>query len=98
MMHLFRNKKISVLIVAATVLALLLVCILLITLSQMASLNQRAEKLQAQIAEQLNQQVELNALLEFMKTDEYVKLLAENNGRMASDDILWIANQINGNN
>lgn len=98
MMHMFRNKKISVLIVAAIVLALLLICMLLITLSQKSSIEQSAKRLQAQIEEQCSQQVELNELLQFMQTEEYVKRWAESNGRMDKDDILWIANQINGNN
>lgn len=97
MNHIFRNKKISILIVAAIVLALVLVCMLLITLSQMSSLNQRAAYLQTRIKEQCDKQVELSELLQFMQTDEYVKRWAENNGRMDADDILWISDKL-GNN
>lgn len=97
MPYVFRNKKISILIIAAVVLVLILVCMLLIFLSQMSSFNRNAEKLQAQIAEATNQEVELNELLQFMQTDEYVKLWAENNGRMSRDDILWIAKQLSEN-
>lgn len=94
MPYVFRNKKISILIVAAIVLALLLICMLLITLSQMSSLNQSATRLQAQIAEQCDKKVEIEELLEFMKTPEYVKRWAENNGKMNKDDILWIVQEI----
>ena len=97
MIRIFRSKKIAVLIVAAAVVALLLVCMLLITLSQMLSLNQSAVNLQNQIEKLNGQKIELNDLLEFMKTDEYVKRWAENNGRMSEDDILWIADQLNNN-
>ena len=97
MIRIFRSKKIAVLIVAAAVVALLLVCMLLITLSQMSSLNQSAVNLQNQIEKLNGQKIELNDLLEFMKTDEYVKRWAENNGRMSEDDILWIADQLNNN-
>ena len=97
MIRIFRSKKIAVLIVSAAVVALLLVCMLLITLSQMSSLNQSAVNLQNQIEKLNGQKIELNDLLEFMKTDEYVKRWAENNGRMSEDDILWIADQLNNN-
>lgn len=98
MSYVFRNKKISILIVAAIALALILVCMLLTTLCQMSSLNQSAEKLKAQIKAESDKEVELNKLLEFMQTDEYVKRWAENNGRMSKDDILWIAEQLSSNN
>lgn len=94
MLYIFRNKAKSIVIVAAIVVALLLICMLLITLSQMSSLNQSAQKLQAQIAEQCDKQIELNKLLQFMQTDEYVKLWAENNGKMSGEDILWIVENI----
>lgn len=97
MMHVFRNKKISILIVAAIVVALLLVCILLITLSQMTSLNQRAEKLVALIAESREQGAATQELIERMKTDAYVIRWAESNGRISSEDILWISEHL-GNN
>lgn len=94
MMRVFRNKKISILIVAAAIVVLLLVCMLLITLSQLSSLNQNAAHLQAQIKEQCDKEIELNELLQFMQTDEYVRRWAENNGRMDKDDILWIVDEI----
>lgn len=98
MIRLFRSKKISILLVTAVVVVLLLVCMLLVTLSQMTSLNQSAVRLQAKIAEELDKQVELKDLIQFMQTEEYVKRWAENNGRMDKDDILWIVNQLNGSN
>lgn len=94
--HVFRNKKLAILTVAAIMIVLLLACMLLATLTQMTALNQRAEMLKAQIKQLFDKEVELKDLLEFMKTDEYVKLWAENNGRMSSDDIRWIANQVSG--
>lgn len=94
MLHIFRNKPRSIVIVAAVVVALLLICMLLITLSQMSSLNQSAQKLQAQIAEQCNKQVKLEELKQFMQTDEYVKRWAENNGKMSGEDILWIVENL----
>ena len=68
----------------------------LATLTQMTALNQRAEMLKAQIKQQCDKEVELKDLLEFMKTDEYVKRWAENNGRVSSEDIRWIADQVSG--
>lgn len=94
MMRVFRNKKVSILIVAAALVALMLVCMLLITLSQLSSLNRNAQRLQAQIVEVTDQKVDLEELKEFMKTDEYVKRWAENNGRMNADDILWIKDKL----
>ncbi len=94
--HVFRNKKLAILIVAAIMIVLLLACMLLATLTQMTALNQRAEMLKAQIKQQCDKEVELKDLLEFMKTDEYVKRWAENNGRVSSEDIRWIADQVSG--
>ncbi len=94
--HVFRNKKLAILTVAAIMIVLLLACMLLATLTQMTALNQRAEMLKARIKQLCVKEVELKDLLEFMKTDEYVKLWAENNGRMSEDDIRWIANQVSG--
>lgn len=90
MLRMFRNKKLSILAVAAIALLLVLVCMLLITLCQISSLNQSAQRIQAEIKKECDKEVELNELLHFMQTDEYVKLWAENNGRMDKNDILWI--------
>lgn len=98
MIRMFRSKKISVLIVAAIVLALLLICMLLAMLSQWTSLKQRAERLKVQIQEQAGKEVELNDLLDFMKSDEYVRRWAESNGRMSQDDIRWMAEHLGSNN
>ena len=94
MTHVFRNKKISILIVAAIALALVLVCMLLITLCQMSSLNQSAEKLKAKIEEVSGKEIELRDLLNFMQTEEYVRWWAENNERMSADDILWLVDKL----
>lgn len=97
MSHMFRNKKISILLVALTLIVLILLCMLLTTLTQWSSLNQRAEKLQSLIDESKRQGEATQELIDFMQTDEYVKRWAENNGRISKDDILWIAQQV-GNN
>ena len=98
MNRMFRNKKISILLVAAALVLLILVCMLLITLTQLTALNQRAERLQAQIKEECAKEVEVKDLIEFMQTPEYVKRWAENNGRISKDDILWIAEQLSSKN
>ena len=95
--HMFRNKKLAILLVALTLVVVILVCMLLITLTQCSSLNQRSETLQAQIKDACDKEVEITKLIEFMQTPEYIKLWAENNGRISKDDILWIAQQV-GNN
>lgn len=94
MSHMFRNKKISILLVALTLVVLILLCMLLITLTQMSSLKQRTEKLQSLIDESKKQGEATQELIEFMKTDEYVKRWAESNGRISKDDILWITNNV----
>ncbi len=43
MERIFYNKKISIMFVAAMLVLLLLVCMLLTTLTQMASMNQRVK-------------------------------------------------------
>ena len=84
--------------VAAALILLILVCILLISLTQMSSLNQRAEKLQSLIDESKRQGEATQELIEFMKTDEYVKRWAESNGRISQDDIVWILNNVGSGN
>ena len=98
MNHIFRKKINSILMVAAALILLILVCILLISLTQMSSLNQRAEKLQSLIDESKRQGEATQELIEFMKTDEYVKRWAESNGRISQDDIVWILNNVGSGN
>ena len=75
---------------------LLLVCMLLTTLTQMASMNNRKEHLQAMVAESLEKEKATEELIEYYKTNAYVIEWAERMGWIKSDDLLWIKEQVNG--
>ena len=72
----------------------LLVCMLLVTLMQMSSLKQRAEKLNEMIAAARQDEQKLQELIDYLKTDDYVREWAENHNRINSDDITWLNDHI----
>lgn len=82
--------------VAAMLVLLLLVCMLLTTLTQMASMNQRVKDLDALIKRAKADETAKQELIEYMKTDEYVMKWAEQTGRIPKDDISWVKDNIEG--
>ncbi|MCX4285982.1 MAG: hypothetical protein OSJ68_01600 [Clostridia bacterium] len=96
MERIFYNKKISIMFVAAMLVLLLLVCMLLTTLTQMASMNQRVKDLDALIKRAKADETAKQELIEYMKTDEYVMKWAEQTGRIPKDDISWVKDNIEG--
>lgn len=90
MERIFYNKKAAIAFIAAIVVLVLLLCMLLATLTQMASLNQRVEKLNDLIVAAKNDETKKAELLEYMKTDNYVIEWAKQHGRISKDDISWI--------
>lgn len=89
-MHIFHQKSTSVLAVAATLLLVVLLCVLLITLTQMVSMEKRVETLKALVANQNNSNEDKQALMEFIKTDEYIVKWAIENGMLSEDDITYV--------
>lgn len=90
MEKLFYKKWSAILTVAAILLVAVLLCMMLTYLTQKASLEPRLEKLEALIqqgGEDIRQNQEL---LEYLKTDEYVRRWAEDKGYISSDDVLFI--------
>lgn len=90
MEKIFYNKKTSIAFVAAALVLILLVCILLITLTQLISMQQRVETLNAILKENTEEKARKEALLEYKKTDEYVIEWAIQHGRLSEDDVSWI--------
>ena len=91
MEHIFYNKKSSVLFVAAMLVLIVLVCMLLTLLTQMAAINQKVEELTALIEQAQNDQDAHRATLDFMQTNEYVIMWAYEHGMVSSEDVtIWI--------
>ena len=72
----------------------LLVCMLLVTLMQMNSLKQRAEKLNEMIEAVRKEEMDLQELIDYLKTDDYVREWAEDHNRISGDDITWLNENI----
>lgn len=87
---LFHKKSTAILTIAAILLVVLLVCALLITLSQMMSLNSRAQSLSVLVKNILENNADKQELLDFMKTDEYVVRWAELQGLVEKSQISYI--------
>ena len=90
MEKLFYKKWSAILTVAAILLVAILLCVLLTFLTQKATLEPRIEKLKVLIEEGGKSVQENQKLLEYYKTDEYVKRWAEDHGYISPDDILFI--------
>lgn len=90
MEQLFHKKSTAILTTAAILLVVLLLCALLITLSQMTSMKARAETLQKLLNNAKQNNDEKQALLDFIKTDEYVVRWAEGQGLIRQDDVTYI--------
>ena len=86
----FHRKATSIAFVAATLVLLMLVCMLLVFLTQLSSLNAQADALVEKI-QQAREDVEAkNELLEDRDKLEYIIKWAEEHGRISSDDVKWL--------
>lgn len=94
MERVFYKKSTAILFIAAILVVVLLLCALLTTLVQMSALKERAEKLNALIAEARAQGEMTKELLEYLQTDDYVRKWAEANGRLNEKDIQWLEEQL----
>ncbi len=89
-MRLFYKKSTSILIVAAIIVLIFLFCMLLITLTQLTSLKQKSERLQAMVEAAQNDEQSKQELLEYRKTDKYVIEWAERMNMIPDDVINYI--------
>lgn len=94
MQRIFRNKWISALIVTAVLVPVLLACMLLVTLSQRASLNQRVATLNEMIEDAYSRQQVTDELLQYMQTDEYVMKWAQEHEMIPSEYSSWLSEQM----
>ncbi len=94
MNKMFYKRSTAILFVALTLILVLLVCMLLVTLMQMSSLNARADKLNQLIEAAKEDESRLNELKEYLQSDEYVKKWAVENGRVQQEDIVWVEQHI----
>lgn len=90
MRKIFLNKKLSYLIVAATVVLLLLVFILMTQLSQMASFNDRIAQLNALIEIKDGEIQQTNELIEYLQSNEYITQWAIEHGLLPEGADSWI--------
>lgn len=94
---LFHKKSTAILTIAAILLVVLLVCALLITLSQMMSLDARAHQLKVLLEDKEKSNADKQAFLDYVKTDDYVSSWALKMGYIQKDDYLYIE-KIKGEN
>lgn len=90
MSRIFYKKSTSIAFVAAMLILVLLVCMLLVTLMQLSNLRQRADKLNQMIAAAKEDAQSKQELIDYLKTDEYVRKWAEEHNRISGDDITWL--------
>ena len=72
MERLFYKKSIAILTVAAVVVLVFLLCMLLINLTQLSSLNQAKEEFQQMVNQAKTDESAKQELLNYRKTDKYV--------------------------
>lgn len=94
MERIFYKKWTAIMFVAAILVLVLLVCMLLVTLTQMSSLNARAEELNQMIQQAKQNEDDLQKLLDYMNENEYVKEWAEQHDRVKQDDITWLEDRL----
>ena len=92
MERIFYRKTTSILFVTAILVLLMLVCMLLVLLTQMSSLNAKLEEYEDMIQKANDRLITQEELLEYMKSNEYVKKWAEQNGKILNTDIQWESN------
>ena len=86
----FHRKITSVLFVTAMLVLLVLVCMLLVSLTQLSSLNAKADVLNQKIQKAQEDQAYMEELLDYMKSNDYVRKWAEDHDRINQDDIKWL--------
>lgn len=90
MEKLFYKKWSAILTVVAILLIVILLLVLLTGLTQLAMLKPRIAKLEQLVKEGGDKVQENKALLEYYKTDEYIRKWAEDHGYISKDDVLFI--------
>ncbi len=94
MNKIFYKKSTSIVFVAAMLVLVLLLCMLLVTLTQLTSLRQRADKLNAMIEEAIDNVQKTKELIEYLQTDDYVRKWAEDHNRIDGDNITWLNDHV----
>lgn len=94
MMKIFYKKWSAAMFVAAVLIVVLLLCMLLVTLTQLASLNNRAKEMERLIHQAQNNEIELEELIRYMESNEYVQKWAEENDRISDKDISWVRDKL----
>ena len=90
MERIFYRKTTSILFVTAILVLVILACILLVFLTQLASLNGRVAILNEKIHQAQQDQAYMQELLEYMDSNDYVRKWAEANGRISAEDVQWL--------
>ena len=92
--RIFYRKTTSILFVAATLVLLMLVCMLLVSLTQLSSLNAQADALHEKIQQAMVDVDAKNELLADREKIEYVIKWAEQHGRISQADVQWLKDNI----
>ena len=94
MERIFYRKTTSIMFVAALLVILMLTCILLVMLTQMSSLNARAEELADMIERAKGDITVLKQELADRQDIDYVIKWAEENGRISKEDVQWLKDNL----
>lgn len=76
--------------VAAILVVVLLLCMLLVTLTQWSSLNARADALAKEIEKARQEGVVTKELWERMQQEDWIRQWAEDHDRISKEDIIWV--------
>ncbi|MEG2015258.1 MAG: hypothetical protein RR086_05945 [Clostridia bacterium] len=92
MRAIFANKKITFGLVSATIVLIVLVCIMLTFFVQLSTFNAKAEMLKAEITSIIDKINASKEEIEHIKSMEYVYEWAKLNNLLTADQIEWWEN------
>lgn len=88
--RIFYKKSTATIFIAAILILVLLLCALLITLVQMSAVKDRIAKFEQLLSDAEKGIIDRQQMREYLKSDDYVRKWAEENGRINDEDILWL--------
>lgn len=89
-MKIFYKKSTAIVFIAAMLVLVLLICMLLVSLTQMASVRQQAKNLRQMVENGEATKTQLQDDLEKKKTIEYIEEWAAKNNYVKQEDIIWV--------
>ena len=89
MERIFYKKWSAALFIAAILIVVLLLCMLLVNLIQLSSAKERIATFEQLLKDVEEGKIEREKLLEFLKSDDYVRQWAEQHGKISRDEVSW---------